>query len=118
MLLDAVFCLYEDIMPRIVPQELKAESTINAQPKQDSSVIMNIMLLDLAGRDNNDIAQIVGLTPPRVSTIRNSPLYTQRYDEERAKLIERFVDKKADKLVTGDPVDNLIRDHCLDAAQR
>lgn len=104
-------------MPLVKPQSLKALSTISVQPNQMNSKIELIALLDIAGRKGNDIANFMGLTPARVSIIRNSPMYLDHVAREREKLKGEFHDKQSTKLVTGDPVTNLLKEHALLAAK-
>ena len=105
-------------MPRIVPQHLKAESTIEQQPDRITSKIMMIMYLDLAGRTNKAIAEIIGIGEVRISVIKNSPLYTHQKEALRSELERELLDKQGDKIVAGDPVENLIKDKCLAAAEK
>lgn len=96
---------------------MKSLATIQQQPDKISSKIELIMLLDIAGRKGNDIASIVGMTPARVSIIRNSPMYLQERTRESSRLKGMFHEKQSDKLVTGDPVENLLKDQALNAAK-
>ena len=104
-------------MPLIVPQHMKALSTISLQPEKMSGKIDAIMCMDVAGMKGNDIANKLGLSVSRISIIRNSPMYIAARDKMREDLKEQFVDKRADNLASGDPVENLLKTHALDAAR-
>ena len=104
-------------MPIVKPQALKSLKTIELQPDKMSSKMDLIMYLDIAGRKGNDIAEAVGLTASRVSIIRNSPMYLDALTRERKRLSDSFNAKQSDKLVTGDPVDNILKEHALNAAK-
>ena len=71
--------------------------------------------LDIAGYNGNQISANVGLTPTRVSIIRNSPLYLQERQRRWEELQEQVIGKKTDKIVAGDPVENEIKDLALKA---
>jgi len=100
------------------PQYLKSLNTINLQPTKVNSRIINIILLDIAGKNNEEIGEMVGLTPARVSVIRNSPLYKERLEEERKVFTEKFKELQAKALIAGDLVEAEIKDACLDAAKK
>ena len=104
-------------MPRIVPQHLKTLNTINCQPQKASSKTELIMLLDIAGRGNGEIAETLGMNAAYVSTIKHSPIYLQEIVKMRDNMRKSVVDKQSEAIVSGDPVENLIRDACLSAAQ-
>jgi len=105
-------------MPIRKPQELKSLSTIAMQPKRESSRMEVILCMDLAGRTGKQIGQELGLGDCRVSVIRNSPLYMKRLDEMRGDLREQFVDKRSDKLSSGDPVEELLKDQAIVAMRK
>jgi hypothetical protein len=86
-------------MPQLVPQVLKAESSVNAQPKRYSSRINMIAAMDVAGSTGNEIAAALGYTPARVSVIRTSPMYQQVVEQERSKLLVQVVNKKSTQVV-------------------
>ena len=105
-------------MPWWVPQHMKSLKTIATQPKNlDTSRIDAIMCMDIAGKSGNDIAAELGMQPTRISVIRHTPLYMQQRDEMRAKLREQFSDKQTDRLVSGDPVEQVLKDAALAAAK-
>lgn len=105
-------------MPKLVPQSLKAMSTIELQPDKITPKIEVIMAMELTGRKGKDIAAELGLCESRVSIIRNSPLYINRLAEMRSELEERFMEKRSDKLSSGDPVEEALKGAALDAAQK
>lgn len=105
-------------MPIIKPQHLKALSTIHQQPVRMTPRVKNIIYLDLAGRTNNDIAEMTGLTPARVSTIKNCPMYTQQRKVISAELERQVVEKQSDKVVHGDPVERVFEDRKVQLAQK
>ena len=92
-------------MPLPMPHHLKAPGSIRLEPKKITSKIMNILYLDLSGRTNNDIAEMVGITPSRVSIIKNSPMYKDRREEESAKLSTAVIEKQSERVVHGDLVE-------------
>ena len=102
-------------MPEIVPRELKSEISIANEPEKMSSKIQMIIALDICGWTGNDIANHIGMTPSRVSIIRNSPLFIQERDTQRAKLTAEVIDKKSSAVAVGDPVENKIKDLALRA---
>jgi hypothetical protein len=102
-------------MPTVKPQELKSIKTLELQPDKMSSKIQLIIAMDLAGYNGNAIAEAVDLCISRVSIIRNSPLYLQERERKWAELQSQVVDKKSDKIVAGDPVENKIKDLALRA---
>ena len=105
-------------MPWWKPQHMKSLKTIATQPKNlDTSRIDAIMCMDIAGKSGNDIAAELGMQPTRISVIRHTPLYMQQRDEMRAKLREQFSDKQTDRLVSGDPVEQVLKDAALAAAK-
>lgn len=102
-------------MPTVKPHDLKSENSIALEPDKMSSRIQLIIALDIAGYNGNQIAENVGLTPSRVSIIRNSPMYTQERTRKWAELQSKVVDKKSDRIVAGDPVENKLKDLALRA---
>lgn len=104
-------------MPRLVPQHLKSLNTINCQPQKVSSKTELIMLLDIAGHSNGDISKALDMSVGYVSTIKNSPIYKQELVKMREEMRKSVVDKKSDEIICGDPVEVMIKDACLSAAQ-
>lgn len=102
-------------MPEIKPRDLKSEISIAQEPEKLSSKIQVIIALDICGYTGNQIAEKIGMTPSRVSIIRNSPLFIQERDTQRAKLTAQVIDKKSSEVVAGDPVENRIKDLALQA---
>lgn len=104
-------------MPQLVPQALKALSTIAMQPKVETPRINAIICMDLAGKGTGDIARELGLTVGRVSIIKGSPLYKDARDRELARLKDMYRDKQTDRLISGDPVEEALKDAALEAAR-
>ena len=101
-------------MPRIVPQEEKTLSSINAQPKNmRRSIIHHILERDLAGWKNKAIAEDVGLTEPRVSVIKNCPAY-QGLLKERLTALEGRVVEKVSTHIAG--AEGILKDAKVEAA--
>lgn len=92
-------------MPIVKPHDLKSINTINLEPDKLSSKIDLIISMDIAGYKGNSIADAVGLTPSRVSIIRNSPLFIQERDRRRDLLRAEIIDKKSTEIAHGDPVE-------------
>lgn len=103
-------------MPLKIPQALKSPATRSLQPQSMTNKIEVIMCMDLAGKKGNDIALELGMTPGRISIIRNSPLYLQEIEARRSQLMEEYREKQTDKLVTGDPVEEALKGAALEAA--
>ena len=102
-------------MPLVKPRELKAESSLALEPDRMSSKIQLIIALDICGHTGNQIAEQTGMTAGRISIIRNSPLFIQERDAQRARLTTQVLGKQSDKIVAGDPVENRIKDLALKA---
>jgi hypothetical protein len=107
-----------DTMPKLVPQSLKSMKTIELQPDKMSPKIEVILALDLAGRKGKDIAMELGMCESRISIIKNSPLYINRLADMRRDLEDRFMEKRSDKLSSGDPVEEALKGAALEAAQK
>lgn len=80
-------------MPELVPQGSKAESSINAQPKNlEKNSVQLIMMYDIAGYGTNEIASAMEMSVSRVSIIKSSPLYQEqrlrKFDELKAKIVD------------------------------
>jgi hypothetical protein len=73
--------------------------------------------MDIAGKNGNDIARELDLTPSRISIIRTSPMYLDGVSKLRASMREQFTDKQTDRLVSGDPVESILKEHALNAAR-
>lgn len=105
-------------MPQIKPQALKSLKTISAQPANvNTPKIDAIICMDLAGKGTNDIARELGMSVSRISIIKGTPLYIQQRDMQRESLRSLFQEKQSDRLVSGDPVENALKDAALDAAK-
>ena len=96
-------------MPTIKPQTAKAINTINLQPERMTSKIQLMVMMDISGSKGNDIASAVGLTPARVSVIRNSPMFIAERDRQMIRLREEVIDKKSTSVASGDPVELRIK---------
>jgi len=105
-------------MPLRKPQELKSLNTIAMQPKTVSSKMEVILCMDVAGRKGHEIAKELAIGEQRVSIIRNSPLYLKRLEELRREMETQFVDKQTDKLTSGDPIEELLKDSAIVAARK
>ena len=105
-------------MPLVKPQELKSLKTIELQPDKMSSKIQLIIAMDIAGYNGNAISDAVDLCVSRISIIRNSPLYMQERERKWAELQSQVIDKKSDKIVVGDPVENRIKELAMRAVQK
>lgn len=105
-------------MGKVKLQMMKSIHHIKQQPDSLSSKMHIIVMLDIGGCNGNSIAEQVGLTPNRISIIRNSPLYLQERNSQMEALRTKFLEKKSDALSTGDPVETLIRAHCMDAVKK
>ena len=105
-------------MPKVVPQMMKAISTINAQPDKLSPKMDQIILMDIAGWTGNRICAELGMSASRISIIRTSPLFVEARDKKSSELSAQFMEKRSDKLVAGDPVNELIKRTCLSAVQK
>ena len=64
-----------------------------------STTIEQILVLDATGNRTQRIAQLLGITEPRVSIIKNCPMYKDRIAIMRAKLDSAVIDKQSDKVV-------------------
>jgi hypothetical protein len=105
-------------MPLVKPQCMKSLKSIAAQPQRvDTPKIDAIICMDIAGKGTNDIARELGMTASRISIIKGSPLYIQQRDVERDKLKSLFQDKQSDRLASGDPVEQVLKDAALSAAK-
>ena len=105
-------------MPLVKPQHMKSLNTIALQPQKiDTPKIDVIMCMDLAGKSGNEIAAALGMQAPRISIIRNSPMYMQQREVMRESLKTQFMDKQSEKMTTGDPVSNALKDAALEAAR-
>lgn len=105
-------------MPLLKPQSMKSLKTIAAQPKEiDTPKIDAIICMDIAGKGTNDIARELGMTASRISIIKGTPLYKQQRDAQREQLKGIFQEKQSDRLVSGDPVENALKDAALNAAK-
>ena len=102
-------------MPLVKPRELKSELSLSLEPDKMTSRIQLIIALDIAGYNGNQIAEDIGLTPSRISIIRNSPMYKQERDRKWEELQKQVISKKTDKIVAGDPVDIRLKEMALAA---
>jgi len=100
----------EHIMPRIIPQDMKAISTINAQPDRMTSKIHLLVLMDIAGATGNQMSEHSGMTPARISVIRNSPLFVEERNRKMIDLQSQTIDKKSTAIAKGDPVEERLKE--------
>lgn len=94
-------------MPRIVPQHLKAIYTIQQQPDRLKDYTEIMMYAEIAGKSNNEIAQLVGLSFQRASTIRNSPLYRQQMDVLKERMRAEAIDKTTNRALVNEKLEDL-----------
>ena len=100
------------------PQEEKSEAHIANQPKNlETASVQSIMLHELCGRRNGEIATLVNMTDSRVSIIRNSPLYKQQLAQRKAELQASVIDKKSTQ-ITEDPVHTVLQGAKIEAAEK
>jgi len=105
----------ETTMPEYKSQEEKAQSTINAQPKDmHRTVIHQILERDIAGWTKGRIAGDLGMTPGRISVIVRSPMYVGMRDEKLKTLHEKVTDKVSDKIANSESV---LKEAQLEAAE-
>lgn len=105
-------------MPIVIPHDLKAISSLAAEPDVLNSKMHLIIAMEISGYNGNQIAENLGMSVSRVSIIRNSPIYQQERDAQRAKLHSEVIDKKSDKIVAGDPVEARLKELALRAVNR
>jgi hypothetical protein len=74
--------------------------------------------MDLAGKGTGDIARALDMTDSRISIIKGSPMYQQEIVSRRDKLLSEFRDKQTDKLIVGDPVEEILKGAALSAARK
>ncbi len=75
-----------------------------------------IAMRKLAGETQNEIAEGMGYTANRISIIINSPLFITFLTEMRIRLREKFLEKKAEALVQGDPANDMLEAGAFNAA--
>ena len=97
------------------PQYLRSESYRAIQPQKSTSRTKQILLLELAGKRNGEIAEAMQMTESRVSIIRNCPMYKQQMVRLQQTLSNEVVDKASDKIVS-DPVEAELKSSALEAA--
>jgi hypothetical protein len=100
------------------PQSMKSLKTIGMQPDKITPKIEAILCMDLAGRKGKEMAEELGLGEARISVIRNSPLYISRLAEMRKELESRFMEKRSDRLSSGDPVEEALKGAAITAANK
>lgn len=100
------------------PQESKSEAHIGLQPRNiEKASVQAIMMLELCGHRNGEIAQMVDMTEGRVSIIRNSPLYKQQLAERRSRLQTQIIEKKS-TAIADDPVLKHIQENKVIAVEK
>ena len=102
-------------MPLVIPQDMKALSTINAQPERMTSKIHLLIMMDIAGATGNQMSEHSGLTASRVSIIRNSPMFTEERNRKMGELQEKIIDKKSSSIAEGDPVETRLKSLAMEA---
>lgn len=91
-------------MPIIKPQEEKAASSINAQPKRETSIIHQILERDVAGWSQGDIAKDLEYTQNRICIIQGSPIYKGLKKDRLAQLKEAVTEKVSDHIADADSI--------------
>ena len=91
-------------MPTFKSQEEKAQSSINAQPKRESSIIHQILERDVAGWSQGDIAKDLGYTSSRICIIQGSPIYTGLKKDRLAQLKSAVTEKVSDHIADADSI--------------
>lgn len=94
----------------------KSQATLDLQPTHMTTRIEHILLLDIAGARTKDIARLLGMTEPRIATIKNCPMYTDRIKAKRKELEKAVIDKQSD-LVVSDPARTKLYDLKLKAVE-
>lgn len=105
-------------MPLVKPQNTKSLKTIDLQPEKMNSKIQLIISMDISGYSGNSIAEALGMTPSRISIIRNSPLYLEECSKKRAELQAQVIEKKSDVIASGDPVEIKMKQLALRAVDK
>lgn len=99
-------------------QDEKSQAHIALQPKNiETASVQAIMMHELCGRRNGEIATLVGMTESRVSIIRNSPLYKGQLALRRTELQTTIIDKKSTQ-ITEDPVHKVLQGAKIEAAEK
>ena len=103
-------------VPKIVPQEYKANSTLSLQPKNlEKNSVQLIMMYDIAGYGTNEIASALDMSISRISIIKSSPLYQEQRLRKFDELKERIVSGTA-KQILEDPSRKILLDAKEDCA--
>jgi len=97
---------------------MKSLKTIKMQPQKMSPKIEAILCMDVAGMSGMDMAAELGLGKDRISVIRNSPLYIARLAEMQEAVKSKYLEKRSDKLASGDPVEAALKDAAITAANK
>jgi DNA-binding Xre family transcriptional regulator len=103
-------------MPLIKTQDMKAISTVLGQPQNITSKIKLMILLDISGHNGKQISEQIGISENRVSIIRNTPMYVEEKEKTFTELKKTCIDKKSDVVAYGDPVERVLKDNALAAA--
>ena len=96
---------------------MKAISTVNAQPDRITSKIKLLIMMDIAGATGNQMSEHSGITPARVSVIRNSPLFMLERDRRMKELTAQIIDKKSSSIAEGDPVETKLKALAMSAVE-
>jgi hypothetical protein len=92
-------------MPEYKSQENKAQSTINAQPKDFGRTIIHQLLeRDVAGWTHKRMGEDLGLSDSRISIITRSPMYVQMRDEKLKNLGESVKEKVSDHIADAEGI--------------
>ncbi len=104
-------------MPKIIPQMMKAITTINSQPEKMSSKIHLLVMMDIGGSTGNYMCEQTGLAQSRVSIIRNSPLFVEERTRQMDILRTQIIDKKSTNIAEGDPVETKLKSLAMSAVE-
>lgn len=96
---------------------MKAISTINAQPDRMTSKIHLLVLMDIGGATGNQMSEHSGMTPARISVIRNSPLFVEERNRKMLELQGKTIDKKSTSIAEGDPVEAKLKELAMSAVE-
>ena len=100
----------------MLPQEQRSKNYKNLQPKNiEKNSVQLIMAYDLAGWQQQKIAEQMQMTQSRVSIIMNSPLYKSARNRRFAELQGAVIEKKSTEVADGDIVQKRIKELAVDA---
>ncbi|MBU2052493.1 hypothetical protein KKH13_04790 [Patescibacteria group bacterium] len=77
-----------------------------------------IILMDIAGYTGNAISAELGMTPSRISIIRNAPIYTEAKRIKEAELSSKVIEKRSNSIAAGDPIEARLKLLAVDAVEK